>query len=293
MATKTCFIMGYPSAGKTTFIAALWQSLKPNSVDTKLQLNKFAGNQAYLTQIGNDWLSGKVFNRTLTNSQNEALSISLVDSQKNEIVFSFSDFSGEMFNNIYVDREINLDLKNEIFNSHSFVLFVSPKTTNDPVNIAALNLGTLCETESETKTDYDKIEHDSTAAKLVELLQIIDYLCQRKNMKFSVVVSAWDTIGARFLLPQEYIKECLPLLWQYLKSNSDIFNAKYYGVSAQGVELHDVTLTEDENAQNVDLVLEQYENNPVERIRVVDQFGNVSHDITLPLWELICGEKEV
>lgn len=292
MAEKTCFIMGYPSTGKTTFIGALWQSLTPNSIKTKLHLKKFTGNQAYITSLGNNWLSGKVFNRTLINEQNEEITISLIDDNKKEITFSFSDYSGEMFNNIYVDREINTELKNKICTSDAFMLFINPKTTHDPVNIASMYIPASNESTGQDDTiDYNKIDHDSTSAKLVEILQIIDYLCQRGDIKLSVVISAWDTIGTRYRLPQEFVKQELQLLFQYLKSNFYSFNVKYYGVSAQGAELHDISLTEDENLEKVEHLLEEYESNPIERIQVVDEQGITSHDITLPLWQLIRDEK--
>ena len=291
MTTKTCFIMGYPSTGKTTFIAALWHSLQQKKTHTKFKLKNYVGNQTYLATIEKDWLTGKEVSRTLLPVQNESLLLTLVDDLNNEINFSFPDFSGELFNNIYVDREISVELKKKICTSDAFVLFLSPKTTYEPENIATLPLDIRQENESEEeKSNYDKVEHDSTAAKLIELLQIVDYLCQSECIKLSVIVSAWDRVGMCFQNPDEYIKQSLPMLWQYLKANPKIFNVIYYGVSAQGTELNDIKLSQEKNTENVERLLEKHESNPVERIQVVDEHGNTRHDITLPLWDLISDE---
>lgn len=291
MITKTCFIMGYPSTGKTTFIAALWHSIQQKKTYTKYKLKKYVGNQSYLATIEKDWLTGKEVSRTFLPVQNESLLLTLVDDLNNEINFSFPDFSGELFNNIYIDREISVELEKKICESHAFVLFLSPKTTYQPENIATIPLDIRQGNDSEEENlNYDKVKHDSTAAKLIELLQIVDYLCQSKCIKLSVIVSAWDRVCMYFQNPDEYIKKSLSMLWQYLKANSKIFNVKYYGVSAQGTELNDLKLSQEKNAENVERLLEKHESNPVERIQVVDNQGNICHDITLPLWDLISGE---
>lgn len=288
MITKNCFIMGYPSAGKTTFIAALWHSLQQKKTHTKFKLKNYVGNQAYLSTIEKDWLSGKEVSRTLLPAQKESLLLTLIDDLNNEISFSFPDYSGELFNNIYVDREISAELKENICTSDSFVLFLSPKTIYEPENIAILPIEIRQENKSEEeKINYDKVNHDSTAAKLIELVQIVDYLCQRESIKLSVVVSAWDLVSMNFENPDEYIKHSLPMLWQYLKANAKYFKVSYYGVSAQGTELNDKKLSQEENIKNIEEILEKNESDPVKRIKVVDEYGNTCHDITLPLWDLI------
>lgn len=283
--------MGYPSAGKTTFIAALWHSLQQKKTHTKFKLKKYVGNQTYLATLEKDWLTGKEVSRTLLPAQNESLLLTLKDDLNNEINFSFPDFSGELFNNIYIDREISIELKDMICASDAYVLFISPKTNYEPENIAALPIDIREEEESLNKEiKYDKIEHDSSVAKIIELLQTVNYLCQNKIIELSVIVSAWDRVEKYFNNPTEYIEKTLPMLWQFLRGNPQIFNVKYYGVSAQGTELYDATLSKEKNAEYVELLLEQYELNPVERIKVVDEHGSISHDITLPLANLINKE---
>lgn len=291
MTNKTYFIMGYPFAGKTTFIAALWHSIQQKRTSTKLKLKNYAGDLSYLAALEKDWLAGKEVGRTLLTSQNESLLLTLKDDLENEINLSFPDFSGELFNNIYIDREISIELKERICSSDAFVLFLNPKSIYEPVNISEIP-GEIRQETASSKKDikYDKIEHDSSAAKLIELLQIVSYLFKDKSINLSVIISAWDCVESDTKTPVGYLKECLPMFLQYLKSNTGVFNVRYYGVSAQGAELNDRTLSAEKNAENVEHLLEQYEINPVERIQVVDEHGNITHDITLPFADLMNGE---
>lgn len=49
--SKTCFILGLPAAGKTSYLAALAYSLQQRRVETKLHWAKFSGNQQYLGNL--------------------------------------------------------------------------------------------------------------------------------------------------------------------------------------------------------------------------------------------------
>lgn len=80
------------------------------------------------------------------------------------------------------------------------------------------------------------------------------------------------------------MKQHLPLLWQYLVSSSDVLFARYYGVSAQGGSL--------QSPEEAECLVEQFEDQPLHRILVVNESGAVSHDITTPLWELMNAQTE-
>jgi len=55
-----------------------------------------------------------------------------------------------------------------------------------------------------------------------------------------VIVSAWDSVRALAgddMTPDDWLTQALPLLGQYLRSNSDRYPYRIYGVSAQGGDL--------------------------------------------------------
>lgn len=51
MGTRSCFIVGFPSAGKTSFLAALAYSLEQRETPTRLKWEQFSGNQCSATKF--------------------------------------------------------------------------------------------------------------------------------------------------------------------------------------------------------------------------------------------------
>lgn len=307
MKAKSCFILGFPFAGKTTFLAALWYSLQQQGVQTKLSLESFMGDQSYLSLLVKKWLAGEEMIRTSTAIQKDALSVRLKDKHDKIFDLVFPDYSGEVFNNLYIDREIKPDLAKKIKKSDTFLLFINPEKIVEPDSISSIPYQFRNENKEYDNTEYiitendneenpntdtpklvtrDPIKNDSTAVKLIELLQFIEFLYEKEKVSLSVIVSAWDLVDNRYQLPQECIRKRLPMLWQYLIANADNFDMRYYGISAQGDKLNETTET------HIEQLLEKYEDNPAERIQVIDGMGHRCNDITLPLWNLLSNETE-
>ena len=130
-------------------------------------------------------------------------------------------------------------------------------------------------------------EATPTAVQLVVLLQDILFLLENREsgaVPLAVVVSAWDIV-TDCESPEQYVKERLPLLWQYIYTHRNQFEISYYGISAQGGRLN----SEEEAEQ----LLEKHSVAPVKRILVVDSAGERSHDITLPLWNVMHASVEM
>jgi hypothetical protein len=73
--------------------------------------------------------------------------------------------------------------------------------------------------------------------RLVELLQFLQQRpFVRRRRRLAVVVSAWDLNRNPSLTPESWLRRELPLLDQFLSTNSDHFEVRVYGVSAQGGE---------------------------------------------------------
>lgn len=71
--TKSCFIVGLPSAGKTSFLAALAYSLEQRETPTHLRWEQFSGNQRYLAKLAETWCAGSQVPRTMPDTQQESL----------------------------------------------------------------------------------------------------------------------------------------------------------------------------------------------------------------------------
>lgn len=287
--TKSCFIAGLPSAGKTSFLAALAYSLEQRNPPTRLHWEQFSGNQQYLAKLAEMWCAGSRVPRTISDNQQESLRLDLIDADGNTYDVTFPDLSGEAFQSQYMDREIRQSLAETVQNSGSLFLFLNPEKIVEPTLIADLPLDTRHGKESEnmgeTKPkERDPLYSDATAAQLVVLLQ--DFLAIRRGRQFplGVVVSAWDIVSDDYTVPQDLVRQRLPLLWQYIASNNDVFLARYYGISAQGGSL--------QSPEEAESLVGQFEDQPLHRILVVNESGVISHDITIPLWEMMNAQTE-
>lgn len=116
-----------------------------------------------------------------------------------------------------------------------------------------------------------------TQVVLVDLLQLLctSPLSTGRSRRLTVLLSAWDLAEDEQLLPGEFLCNRFPLLHQYLQSAADYPRYKIYGISAQGGKLPELagTLAAKER--------------PSERIQVVEENGNIHHDLTIPIQWLV------
>lgn len=269
---KACFIIGLPEAGKTTFLAALWHCLNNSTSEMCLKIYDYSGDVKYLSGIGDKWVKYEQMPRTKPEFEQSKITLLLKNNDENIIEFQFPDLSGESFQKQYINREANIEQVELVQKSNGILLFINPLIkepqfiSNIPPEIRG-NTNIADVQYSSRKA----LEHDPTQVQLVELMQFIMFMRSNKPVNLGIIISAWDTVECQEsgILPEKFIKNRMPLLWQYLVSNSHSFKTTYYGVSAQGGLLEDERLW--------DII------NPVERINVVLNDGKHFHDITLPL----------
>lgn len=282
MNEKSCFIMGLPSAGKTTYLAALSYLLQQTDIETKLHWPSFTGDEQYFTQLSNIWLTASQVSRTSVAAQQKSIDLVLTDNDDRQFRVSFPDLSGEVFQNQLVAREISKDIATLIEKCDGCLLFVNPQEIIEPSLIADIPSSLRSHSVPEEIGSFS-FSSVPTEVQLVELLQFLVSIRDQANLKIAIIVSAWDLIldctpeSKTISTPEHFIQARLPLLWQYLKGNDKFFSVKYYGVSAQGGELDS-----DEKAENL---LREYEKCPGERMKLIDNNGNISNDISFPLWE--------
>jgi len=278
MRTKSCFIMGLPEACKTTYLAALWYSLGFKG-RTVLSLKEYTGNHKYLAQLSETWLSAEKVSRTSILSQEKVLPLLLEGHNYQQFEVTFPDLSGEIFQKQYNDREIDKELSEYIRYCDSILLFINPYKVIEPCLISQLDYESRhsSDTPEEDILPRNPLNDDPTEVQLVELLQFINYLKDCMHTRLGIIISAWDIRKEKYDRPEKFVKEELPFLWQYLFTNSTIFDVFYYGVSAQGGPL--------ENEEDSERLASFHDQ--MERILVVNNNGAESHDITLPLWEAL------
>jgi hypothetical protein len=233
-------LIGLPHTGKTSFLAALWYMVGQSSIDCAFELDHLDGESEYLNKIRDAWLGYKPVPRNKAESEKIASMWLRERATSGEVRLGFPDLSGESFRMQWTQRQMALSYEGYLREATGGILFVHPETINKPQQIATVQAALDAmggpdvwqKSESETKT-WDS-EKAPTQVQLVDLLQfMVSRSYFRAPFPLAVVVSAWDRVpsGRR---PSVWISSELPLIKQYLDSNDDLFDAAYYGLSAQG-----------------------------------------------------------
>jgi hypothetical protein len=242
--SRHILLIGLPSAGKTSFLAALWFMVSQPAVKCALTVDSLVGDRTYLNAIAKAWMEYKAVSRTRLNAE-QLSSMTLKDQSSNLVKLTFPDLSGESFLHQWSKRELTTSYDKLMQQATGCILFINPEKVIQPLRIdtamdiaAQLDDGPKAETsapEQTAPTQPWNREKAPTQVQLVELLQIItsrDYF--RPPLRLAVVLSAFDVLRSSGLSPKEFIARDLPLLDQYLASNKDLFEVAIYGISAQG-----------------------------------------------------------
>jgi hypothetical protein len=290
MNSKNILIAGLPSAGKTTFIAAFWSYIRAFPQDKAIRINTTANTEhEYLNTIADNWMSWVDFGRTINTSGINEIVMNVTNASSGEsVILNIPDVKGEIFRINFDERFWTTEFDTMSENLNGVVLFINPLDSHLSPKLI-IHQNQLLAALGEKVNNKDKGEipltpkswapsDTSSQVKLVENLQLLEYYKLRPHrVKLSVIISAWDVVlndaTLKSKMPNEWMSEYVPLLYQYLCANSRTFDVKCFGVSAQGCDYED-TQKRDE------LIAKE----PFERI-IVQEENNITNDITKPiLW---------
>jgi GTPase SAR1 family protein len=265
-------IVGMPNSGKSTFIAALRHLLVANEVPTRLELTNLAENESHLNRLEGDWLSCKAMDRTKPATEgwvefhvrNRATSATSL--------ISMPDLRGEAFEQPACTGQCHEQLLSALVESNGMLLFTNADREDDALLIDDLG-DILADGESlglSVETSF-KPQNMPEEVKIVEFLQVANRRPARPKLrKIAVIVSAWDVVSPKNINPLSWVETNRPMLAQFLQTNTDLWDTRVYGVSAQGGRLPQ------ERAE-----LESIQR-PSERIRVLGHDAAV-HDLSAPV----------
>ncbi len=276
-------LIGLPSTGKTSFLAALWYSVQQNLSPTGLVLKKLDGDSTYLNEIRAAWLAYKPVGRNPTDTETFVSMWLKERDSDGEVHLTFPDVSGESFKQQWTSRQLSVSYEKCLETATGGILFIHPQSIIQPLRITEVDdLAAIIDEEvaaeatepataSPPPTPWN-IENSPTQVQLVELLQFLKSQSHfRPPFRLAIVISAWDLVSVSNMTPESWVQEQLPLLNQFLSSNRNSFEIAFYGVSAQGGNY--------EGDQNVEL----RSKNPAKRIEIVGAGVKTKHDITEPL----------
>ena len=271
---KGYYIVGMPSSGKTTFLAALGYLLDMDTdMDWKLiQCN----NREYLMEVSARWASCKQMEHTPIDTEG-VIELILADKGGNEYYIKLIDRAGEFFKRRRRPIERDTEIQDGIRGNTVLFFLNFTNLKREPLE------GVLPEELRDTKLSEDTKEYKEIYKKMIGAFDLsvqADHVAllqtmldsKEKQINISLVVSAWDIFEGSGMPPEDVIKDRAPLFWQMLQSHLDVLNLTYWGLSAQGGDWSEET--ELEKIMDTDIL---------KRIKLVDDKGKVFSDITLLL----------
>jgi hypothetical protein len=272
-------IVGMPSSGKSTFIAALRYCLVSGEVDTALEIAKVSANETHLNKLEEKWIACEEVERTrgVTNTWVTLHVRDKATGQEAEVVLP--DLSGEAYREPAAAGRCRRSLYEAVSDANGIALFTSAERSQDDLmitdvadlyeelgegdaktvqtggdwnaaeaaagdenvaekqdeaDIAAEAIAREGQSKAEAPTPFDP-EAMPEETNVVEFLQFMNRkpLVARKR-RIAVIVSAWDVAEATGLSPGEWLDVNRPMLAQFLVGNSDLWEVRVFGVSAQG-----------------------------------------------------------
>lgn len=233
-----CLIAGLPSAGKSTYIAALWAIEKDGDTGHELTITEYPADTTYLDRLRASWQGLRPVERT---SLSEPVEIELkMKNRKSdkEISLLIPDFKGEHFQQVLANV-VSDDVKRWCGEARSILFFmrdVQPFVLQDDVpNDHTSDM-------PQAGDDVNMTLKDIPA--LMQNVMLLKYLSESMpGTNISVCFSAIDTLGIQSPI-EEWVKMNLPFLHRFLRNHFRTVN--YFGVSGQGLDYDDTTLSEDE-----------------------------------------------
>jgi hypothetical protein len=277
-------IVGLPSSGKTTLLAALWHIVREPGSTTTLSFDGLSqGNYEHLNTLAKRWRAGKIQQRTQISGARNVM-MRLRDAAGQRVEVSFPDLPGEDFARMWERRELDKGMLATL-SAPALVLLVNGDTIRMPawvVERMALTKKLGIEPAEVEPIDWSA-DLAPTQVRIVDLLQML--MSGDLNIggrRLAVLISAWDKVEDEGLTPAAILESKLPLLHQYLCNGRDPWTWHVWGLSAQGGVYEDPEKGESFAETDKLRDLER----PSDRIKVVDE-DVVSSDITKPLKWLI------
>lgn len=233
---KKCFIAGVPDAGKTTYIAALWDIIKRGGSDLELQFTTSPENSSYLNEIWEYWVSMNKIERSKTPVPDDIKINVKRKTDNKELELDIPDFMGEQFQKI-IDHTLPDNIKQWIEQSDRMVYLINKldDVSKDDIEEDDPEDATVDRTEERQKAPRLAPEKMLEAS---QNMMVLKYIASHAKMqKIAIGLSAWDAKMTANLTPEDYLQQRSPVLYNFIKWHFK--EVKFFGVSAQGFDYKD------------------------------------------------------
>lgn len=267
-------LAGLPGAGKTSYLAALWDSLNSEG-NRSLTLVEQPANRRYLEEARArlQRLEPPIRNtRTLT-----SIDLKLATSDASRVDVEVPDVAGDFYQDFWETREWSVQFAEVVASISAVMLFLHSSKVATPISLDDIGeLATAAGARSNIEVNSAEVPWEPKLApdqvKLVDVLQMIE--SQRGlpgQLRLALVISAWDRVHG--MSPDQWLIRSAPLIAQYLQNSAFWSPTATFGISAQGGDF------EHDKERLVSV-------RPSQRVRVA-QGASTGTDITIPLNWLI------
>lgn len=244
-------IAGIPDSGKTNYIIRFWLAVDKGL--GRLRADGVPDDIDYLEAGAEKLLSGEFAPHTPHGVSSHSR-IPVKSSSKGK-AFSGTlvvpDYHGEEWVGIYTKREWSNVWEELIPNTSGCLFFIraaSPEIV-DPLDwITAGRYFGAAENFPDQSDDNSQEQITPTQVMLVEWLQFFrraftDLVGGDFKPRIGIVISAWDFVpeDQKQLGPESYVDLNFPMLKQFIDTNNDRFDFKFFGVTIVGGDLEDET----------------------------------------------------
>jgi hypothetical protein len=181
-------LIGLPSTGKTTFLAAFWHIVDSDQVPGSLSLKKLHGDRNHLNAIRDRWLRCEAIGRTVQSGES-IVSMRLVNPANHETTeVLFPDMSGETFNLHWLEKRWSKEYDLLVSEASGVLLFIHPGHVIEPVQIREAE--DLVQEIRENGDDSDEDSSEETipwnadsAATQVKLVGLLQFFVDRRSSR--------------------------------------------------------------------------------------------------------------
>jgi hypothetical protein len=227
---------GLPDAGKSTYLVALYIAMTEKQ--SALTLSGYSDDREYMNDLSSRIYAAKKLGRTRADNK-ASLSLSVTTPSGRVGRLQVPDRSGEVWEQLVIDRVWDDALLASIVESIGFCVFINAETFRHDPELRGFAL--LDDVYPPSDSDYTGTEATvhPEQVKVTDLVQILEGRPEHQSVRVSLILSAFDTVSD--LTPQQWLSENIPLLDQYLRTNSSKLQTQVFGVSAQGGNFDDAT----------------------------------------------------
>lgn len=282
---RSCFMIGMPSSGKTTYLVSLTSMLMFGEHKTALNLQSYDLPEG-LNNIQNEIANFNKFQpvgRTIGTAEGW-IEIPLCDERGNKICLRIPDLSGEIFRDLVHERVLKKEIALHLREADILLFFLNIETISKELRIPLgeesameliekdYNQPVIEQGKAQLAKSEPQEEKPVTQTDLVELLQCVLHL-SKKRVKVKFIISAWDSMEKQLPpdkpVPEDCMAKFLPLFLQFLRSNPERVDTEIWGVSAQGFDFSD----QEEREKRIQDDCRSY-------ARLITPDGEETHDLT-------------